>query len=197
MPPTPWLIRNPTVERPFVGDELPLLRPETRKRATQSYRAYPRSKVYVVGPTGIASLSYGQTSADEAMRRTLERCGFESGQACMVVAVDDTFVAPIPTLARVVGFYRPAALTTVHAGARDDVARQLANTTDGWNAVAVGAGGNAGVKTAAGSEQSAIDGALAECGKRDRECRVAVIGPFLVEQDQGGARATSNAAPSR
>jgi hypothetical protein len=196
MPPTPWLIRNPTAERPFAGDELPLLRPETRKRLAQTYPAYLRSKALVVSPTGHYGLNYGQPSVEEAMRRTLERCGYESGQACMIVAVDDTFVVPIPTLARAVGFYRPAALIAAHPRARDDVARQLANTTDGWNAVAVGAGGLAGVKVAAGSEQSAIDGALEECGKRDRECRIAVIGPFLVEQDQGSVRAMSNTAPS-
>jgi hypothetical protein len=196
MPPTPWVIRNPTVERPFVGGDLPLVGDAARKRAAENYHTFSRSKVYVVGPSGYAGVSTGQASADEAMRLSLERCGYSSGDACMVVAVDDTFVVPIPTLARAVGFYRPAALNSVHPGARDDVARQLANATDGWNAVAAGAGGQAGIKVAAGSEQSAIDGALEECGKRDRDCRIVVIGPFLVERNQGSARPMSNTPSS-
>jgi hypothetical protein len=52
---------------------------------------------------------------------------------------------------------------------------------NGWNAVAVGANGQAGVKVGAGSEQTAVDGALEGCAKRERDCRIAVIGPFLVE----------------
>jgi hypothetical protein len=89
-----------------------------------------------------------QPSPEEAMRRALERCGHEAGAPCMVVAVDDSFVVPIPATAKVVGFYRPTALTAVPSGLRDDIARRLANATSGWNAVAEGfcpiGGGDAG-----------------------------------------------------
>jgi hypothetical protein len=33
----------------------------------------------------------------------------------------------------------------------------------------------------AGSERDAIDGALVDCGRLDRACRVVAIGPFTVE----------------
>jgi len=33
----------------------------------------------------------------------------------------------------------------------------------------------------AGSEREAIDGALLDCGRQDRACRVVAIGPFTVE----------------
>jgi hypothetical protein len=33
----------------------------------------------------------------------------------------------------------------------------------------------------ADSEQAAIDGAMADCAKRDHSCRVIAIGPFAVE----------------
>ena len=117
------------------------------------------------------------------MRRGLERCGYEYSQACMVVAIDDTFVIAVPTVAKVVGFYRPNALTAVQPGVRDDIARRLANANSGWSAVAVGVNGEAGIKIGAGSEQAAVDSALEECVKHDRDCQIAVIGPFLVEPD--------------
>jgi hypothetical protein len=37
------------------------------------------------------------------------------------------------------------------------------------------------VSIKAANEQAAIDGALADCGKQDRSCRVIAIGPFEVE----------------
>src|SRR5262249_25657216 len=106
MPPAPWVIRNPAVERPFVANDLPLLKEEYRQQAAQTYLRFARSKAFVVSPTGSRMAYYGEPSPEEAMRRALERCGYDSGHACMVVAVDDTFVVPIPTLARAIGFYR-------------------------------------------------------------------------------------------
>lgn len=64
---------------------------------------------------------------------------------------------------------------------REDVARQLADANTGWNAVAIGASGNPGLKLGAESEQAAIDGSIEDCGTKDRECHVVSIGPFLVE----------------
>jgi hypothetical protein len=45
----------------------------------------------------------------------------------------------------------------------------------------VGAGGRPGVALKAASEQDAIGGALSDCSKQDRDCRVIVLGPFSVE----------------
>ena len=66
------------------------------------------------------------SSQDEAVRRSLERCGYTSGVPCMVMGIDDTFVIPIPTLAKVVGFYRPEGLVGVKPDARDEIAHRLA-----------------------------------------------------------------------
>jgi adenylate cyclase len=115
------------------------------------------------------------------MRRSLERCGYTHGAACLVVAVDDSFVIPVPTLAKAVEFYRPEALVGAQPDERKEVGRWLAGANAGWNAVAVGAAGHLGTKIGAASERSAVDGAMEDCANRDRNCRVAVIGPFLVE----------------
>jgi len=63
--------------------------------------------------------------------------------------------------------------------ARDDVARQLADAS-GWNAVAVGTAGRAGLGLKAATEQAAVNSALADCVKRDSDCHVIAIGPFSV-----------------
>ena len=58
----------------------------------------------------------------------------------------------------------------------------LATHSTGWNAVAVGAGGRVGVTLGGETEQSAIQGAIADCVRQDRDCRIVVLGPFLVER---------------
>jgi hypothetical protein len=61
------------------------------------------------------------------------------------------------------------------------VARRLKDNTGGWSAVAVGIRGYAGLALKADSEKESIASALADCGARDRECRVIAIGMFSVE----------------
>jgi adenylate cyclase len=58
--------------------------------------------------------------------------------------------------------------------------RKLTETTTGWNAVAVGSAGRAGLGLSATSEQNAINEALGNCVKRDSDCHVIAIGPFTV-----------------
>jgi adenylate cyclase len=99
----------------------------------------------------------------------------------VTVAVDDAFVVPIPSTMKVVGLFRAAGNPAIVPEARDDVARRLGNATSGWSAVAVGASGRSGLMLRAASEREAIDGALTDCGRLDRACRVVAIGPFTVE----------------
>src|SRR6185312_2909682 len=119
------------------------------------------------------------TSIDDSARRALESCGAISGAACMIVAVDDVFVVPVPTLLRVNGFFHAASNASIVADARDDVVRKLGDGA-GWNAVAVGTAGRPGLGLKAADEQTAINVALADCAKHDSECHVIAIGPFTV-----------------
>lgn len=179
MPPLPWV--NASVQRPFVSAELPMTSQEGKDAAERRYRRASRSKALVIGPGGRFYLSSAESSPEEAMRRSLERCGYVSRSTCLVVAVDDTYVAAVPTLAKVVGFYRQDALFGVQVEERAEVARRLAASNEGWHAVALGATRHAGTKVGAVSERSAVDGAMENCAMYDRDCRIAVIGPFLVE----------------
>src|SRR5581483_7184453 len=112
-------------------------------------------------------------------RRSLESCGAFAGAACMIVAVDDAFVVPIPTLLRPNGFFQAATNPSIVADSRDEVVRKLGDAT-GWNAVAVGTAGRPGLGLKAADEQTAINGALADCAKHDSYCHVIAIGPFTV-----------------
>jgi hypothetical protein len=179
MPPMPWV--NASVQRPFAAAELPMVSEEVKDSAERRYGHSPRSKALVISPNGRLFPTSAESSPEEAMRRPLERCGYVSKAACLVVVLDDTFVAAVPTLARAVGFYRPDALFALQIEVRAEVARRLAASNEGWQAVAVGAAGHAGTEVGAISERSAVDGAMENCAMYDHDCYIAVIGPFLVE----------------
>ncbi|MGB6759948.1 MAG: hypothetical protein WBE82_19010 [Xanthobacteraceae bacterium] len=91
---------------------------------------------------------------------------------CLIVAVDNNFVVPVPTMMKATGFFRPASADAIAPGLRDDVARRLGNGS-GWTAVAAGASGKVGLALHGAGEQAASDAAMADCAA----CRVIGIGP--------------------
>jgi hypothetical protein len=182
MPLQPWFVRDPSIERSFVAADFPLASEADKKTMEMNYATRRSPKALALSPTGTISGDYGETSVDQAVRRALEFCGYNSRTACMIIAVDDAFVVPIPKSVKVVGFFRADALDAVLPELRRDVARQLGSATSGWSALAIGAGGVVGIELGAQSEEAAIDGSVQACLKQVRDCRVAVIGPFLVER---------------
>jgi len=180
MPPPPWAVRDPSIERPLVASDVPLLRDEGKMRVENNYLPARASKALALGPVGGLFFYINQDNTDEAVRRALEGCGSNAGVPCMIVAIDNDFVVPIPKTMKAAGFFRPAGATVIAPDLRDNLARQLANG-GGWTAVAVGAGGKIGLTLRAASEQAAVDGAIADCVKQDSSCRVIAIGPFAVE----------------
>jgi adenylate cyclase len=180
MPPTPWFVHDSAIERPLVANDIPLIADNRKTGVEKNYLPGRKSKALVVGPAGGDTFFMGQESDDEAARRSLELCGINAGVPCQVVAVDENFVVPIPTTMKAVGLFRPSNSPAIAPALRNDLASRLANS-GGWTAVATGADGRPGVTLKAANEQAAIDGALADCGKQDRSCRVIAIGPFTVE----------------
>jgi class 3 adenylate cyclase len=180
MPPEPWFVRDPSIEAPFAIEAVPLANDFFRTNLEKLYRNGRKSKAFAVSPQGLGGIFVGQSSPEEAVRRALELCGSRAGVACVTVTVDDAFVVPIPATMKAVGLFRAAGNPAIAPEARDDLARRLGNPR-GWSAVAVGAGGRPGLMLRAASEQDAIDGALVDCGRLDRACRVVAIGPFTVE----------------
>jgi adenylate cyclase len=180
LPPLPWIRHDPTVEKPFVPSELPLVRDQGKARLETNYMPGKKSKAIAVGPGGTMFFSTANETVDDVARRNLESCGAIAGVPCMLMALDDVFVVPIPTTMKVTGFFRPSGNSVISPDARDDVARKLADASTGWNAVAVGQAGRPGLGLKAANEREAVNDALGQCVKRDSNCHVVAIGPFSV-----------------
>ena len=96
----------------------------------------------------------------------------------MIVALNDSFVVPIPATLKVTGFFKAAGNTMISADARDDVARRIAEASSGWNAVAVGAAGRPGLGLKAATEQAAVNGALADASSATAIARLLRLARF-------------------
>ncbi len=180
MPSLPWIRRDPSTEKPLTVKDMPFARDPGRARLESAYIPGRKSKSIAVGPGGQFIFYVGADTTEESERRTLESCGALAGVACMIVAIDDTFVVPVPTTFKVTGFFRADRNAALAADARDDVARKLADALSGWSAVAVGKSGRPGLGLKAASEQNAVNDALGNCVKHDSDCHVIAIGPFAV-----------------
>ena len=180
LPPAPWFVHDPSMERPLANGEVPLVRDGQKKSIEERYMPGRKSKAIAVGPGGQMFFYFSQESPEEAARRSLEGCGAAAGVACKVVAVDDVLVVPAPTILKATGFFHAASNSSIAVEAREDTAHKLADASSGWNAVAVGAAGRPGLALKALTEQNAVNEALGNCAKRDSDCHVIAIGPFSV-----------------
>jgi hypothetical protein len=182
MPPPPWLIRNPSIERPFVSKDVPLASESYRVSIERSYAPGAKPKALALAPDGSVFFYYNAaSSADGGIRRALESCGYKAGVACMIVAVDDVFVVPIPLKMKASGFFLAGSNVAIAPELRESFTRRLGTATNAWNGIAVGVKGIPGLVLNATDEDAAIEGALTDCGRQDRSCRVIALGPFSVE----------------
>jgi class 3 adenylate cyclase len=179
MPPQPWVRHDAMTERPFASKDFPIVRDPAKVRLENMYAPAAKSRSVALGPGGQYFMAMGSSSVDESARRALESCGAIAGMACMIVAVDDNFVVPIPTLLKITGFFHAASNPSIAADARDDVVRKLTDAM-GWNAVAVGTAGRPGLGPKAADEQTAVNSALSDCARGDSDCHVIAVGPFTV-----------------
>jgi class 3 adenylate cyclase len=180
MPPLPWIRRDPATERPFAVKDMPLVREPGKARIENNYMPGRKSRSIALGPGGQFSYNFNIDTVEESARRNLETCGVVAGVPCMIVAIDDVFVVPVPTTLKIIGFFRADKNTSVASDARDELVRKLADASSGWNAVAVGAAGRPGLALKATNEQDAVNEALGNCVKHDSDCHVVAIGPFSV-----------------
>ena len=183
LPPQPWVRHDPATERAFSAAEMPLVHDAGRGRLEANYGPGRRSKAIALGPNGQFFFSLGADLVDDVVRRNLEACGAQAGTACMIVALDDAFVVPVPTVMKATGFFHATSHPAIAPEARAEVASRLAASPSGWNAVAVGTAGHPGFGLNGDREETAIGGALADCSTRDSDCHVIAIGPFTVEDN--------------
>ena len=181
MPAVPYVTRDALVERPLVADEIPFVREPAKASLQKNYVPARKSKAVALGPGGALYYFFNHDTADEAIRRALELCGSNTGTPCLIIALDDNFVVPVPKTMKAISFFRPATNLFVAANEREFLARRYAGAPKGWSAVAASVNGKTGAAFGAESEDAAIKSALADCAKTDRECRIIAIGPFSVE----------------
>jgi class 3 adenylate cyclase len=181
LPPLPWIRRDPAIEKPFAPAAMPFMRDQARGRLESSYVTGKKPKAIAMGPGGNDIFYTDGASVAEVVRRALETCGALAGVPCRIVAVDDSFVVPVPTIMKATGMFHPSDNSAIASDARDDVMRQLAEASTGWTAVAIGSAGRPGLALKAASEQDAVNGALADCTKHDSNCHIIAIGPYTVE----------------
>ena len=85
-----------------------------------------RTKTLAISPGGNQYFIYVATdSVEEATRRGLELCGAVAGVPCMIVALDDTFVVPVPATMRVTGFFKASDSPLIAPEAREDACADL------------------------------------------------------------------------
>jgi hypothetical protein len=180
MPPEPWLKRDPSVETTFDAKQLPMLTQRQRDHLEKFYSKARMSKAISIGTSVEYGFFLGVASPEEAIRRSLEVCGERSGVPCLVVAVDEKFVVPVPKTRPAVAIFHAAQALQIVTELRAEIGRRLERAGGGWTAVAVGANGRAGTGIEAASEEQAIERALADCGKVDAACKIIAIGPFAV-----------------
>jgi class 3 adenylate cyclase len=180
LPMMPWTRRDPSIERPFAARDTPIVHDVGKARLETLYLQNRKSKSIAVGPAGQFFFNFGIDTPEESVRRNLESCGAFVGAPCMIVALDDVFVVPVPMTMKAIGFFQAQRNTMITPDARDEVMRRLGEASSGWSAIAVGAGGRPAFALKAMSEQAAISEALVNCAKHDSDCHVIAIGPFLV-----------------
>jgi hypothetical protein len=181
LPQWPWIRHDPSTEKPFVAKYLPLISDAAKASFAATYPQARKPKSIAVSPKGLFYYHAGAESVEDVTRRSLESCGALTGVACMIVALDDAFVVPVPTTSKATGFFEAVTNPSIARDARNDVANKLAEVPSGWNVVAVGAAGRPGLGLRGTNEASAVSEALADCAKHDSDCHVIAIGRFTVE----------------
>ena len=179
MPPSPYVPAarlSPPV--PFDAATVPLIKEPARRNLVDHYMRSQRHRALVLGPNQLDWWSPGESTAD-AVRRNLQICGHLAGRPCVVYSIDDQVVVRVPQLHRVTDIFTPQEIDKLDAQKRAAVEGYL--IADDWRAMAVAHNGWLGIVSGRGSENAAVNDALAECRKGGGDsCRLLAIGPFLV-----------------
>jgi hypothetical protein len=107
----------------------------------------------------IASAHFGKRLTRRlSSRKSLQHILAFSHTRKAFAAVDDSFVVPILTTMKAVGFSFPAAMPQLRPRCEQISRSGIGNAPNAWNGVAVGADGRPGLMLSAPDEQAAIEG---------------------------------------
>ncbi len=96
LPPLPWITHDPATEQPFIARNVPLTRETGKTRLENVYAPARKNKALAIGPNGTFFFPVSLETVEETVRRALESCGGIAGVPCMIVALNDNFVVPVP-----------------------------------------------------------------------------------------------------
>lgn len=182
LPPKPWLPPAPErVRTPFDLDRVPLAGPAMREALRADYLQDTPIKAVAIARTGTIGFAKRHRSEEEAVRAALEYCGDKTGTPCAVLAINDSFVQPIPATVAITGLFEPDRSALVNDAAKQKL-REAYLPRGGWKAVALAGAGRIGMAVGRPNEKDAIDAALAECRASGAEdCAIHAIGIFTVQ----------------
>ena len=140
-----------------------------------------KSKALAISPQGTSRFMFDRKAS--MRRRAAHWRAAARGPAFRVSSSRSTtnLVVPIPTSMKVVGLFHAVGnpLIAPESGRVSRSALAMRPTAGTRSRSARADGRRLALKAA--SEQAAVDGALADCARQDRNCRVIAIGPFAVE----------------
>ncbi|MBL8564566.1 MAG: adenylate/guanylate cyclase domain-containing protein [Hyphomicrobiaceae bacterium] len=179
LPPQPWVPSRHSTLQDFDVSLLPFGNEDVRTAIRGNFGSGDAQKALAISPLGKYSYYWSQSSTDEAVRRTLEMCGDEYGLPCRILAINSSFVLPVPETMRVTGFFNPEIEARVAIASRPSLKQKFGARND-WSAVATGVAGLPGFASGQSSEASAIAEAKRLCGEVDLDCRIIAISDFSV-----------------
>lgn len=204
MPLAPYLpVARPAPAIPF-DPSLLLFINETSRRTILEYGRRPAPKAVAIGRRSRVWATWEQESEADAIRRSLQACGYLSGRQCAVLAANDALVVRLPETHRILEAMTPEDIDV--DGPRDRDALQRYLVADDWRALAGSTNRRFGVATSQPNESQAVSAALADCARAGGlHCTIRAIGPFLVtvatgeelrkmKEDQAEARRKDEAA---
>jgi class 3 adenylate cyclase len=166
---------------PLDAEKMPLAHEGQRARVAKSaFVLKPHNAVALGmrGLTGWAGVETGETK-QEAARRALEFCGFRTGSACLLYAVDGGMTTELPATRPVTGVLVFADASEIPESDRKRLMKIYG--AGGWRALAKGRNGTWHAVAGKPDEASATSEVLASCTAADRECVLQAIGHFRVD----------------
>jgi DNA-binding winged helix-turn-helix (wHTH) protein len=177
--PVPRDVRTEPLGIPLDPHTVPLLPDEERRVIADRIRTKHMSQALALS-TG-RYLGQHSPTRREAVRIAVERCSFQYGRPCLILAVDGDLTIQIPRTRRVLRTLLPSTDPEIPDADKERIARIYQGRE--WRALARGETGNWHAIADAPSEEAAIEAALKACEKADSGCRLFAIGNFRVADE--------------
>jgi class 3 adenylate cyclase len=176
--PLPVDVRSEGSDVKLSKETLPLMPSPLSERILASYLPAEESRALAIGNER-AGWAFGIPSPQEATRRALERCADLTGAPCLLFALGDKLLQPLPRSRKIVGVFTFAGDATIPQADRDALMKVYSGRD--WRAIAHGANGAWRAVANEASEEDAVRAVLSQCNANDKDCTVFAIGNFRIQ----------------